>query len=71
MKVLVTIVLTDSRHLILAILPRERKFNQNYFLAFIAPEFGNENATAKRKLNSKQLVAHLHDSLCNNPGKIE
>jgi hypothetical protein len=42
------------RHVTLDILPRERKFNQDYFLAFIAPELVNENARVKRRLDSRQ-----------------
>jgi hypothetical protein len=70
-KAMVTILFTGMRLLILDILPHERKFNQDSFLGFIAPELGNENARAKRRLDSKQLVVHIVNSMRQNGGKIE
>jgi hypothetical protein len=70
-KAMVTIFFIGLKLLIFDILPRECKFNQDSFLAFIAPELSNENAIAKRRLDSEQLVVHMDNSMCHNGGKIQ
>jgi hypothetical protein len=51
--------------------PDERKFNQDYFLAFIAPELAKEDATATRRADTKQLVVDGDKSMSHNRGKIQ
>jgi hypothetical protein len=70
-KVMVTMFLTGAKLPILEIIPRECKFNQDSFLTFIAPELPNENARAKRRFDSKQLIVDLSNSMCTNGGKIQ
>jgi hypothetical protein len=52
-KAMVTIFFTWTKVLIPDSLHRERKFNQEYFLAFIAPELSKENTRAKRRIEMK------------------
>jgi hypothetical protein len=50
--------------------PRERNFNQDYPLAFGAPESANENARAKRRLDTEHLDVCMDNSICHHGGKI-
>jgi hypothetical protein len=46
------------------------KFNQDYFLAFLASELANENARAQLSVNRKQPVMCMDNSMEHNVGKI-
>jgi hypothetical protein len=52
-KALVTIFFTGTKLLVLGILPREGKFNQDRFLALIVPELLKENSNSKRRVGKK------------------
>jgi hypothetical protein len=66
----VTIFFTGTKPLILYVLPHEEKFNQNHFLAAIAPELSKENSNSKQRVDKKQLIAHMDNSMCHNGRKI-
>jgi hypothetical protein len=68
---MVTIFFTETRLLVLDILPREEKFNQNTFLAAIAPELCKENSNAKRRVEKNQPVVHMDNSMRHNWRKIQ
>jgi hypothetical protein len=68
--VMVTMFFTSTKLRILDLLLRERKFNQDSFLAFIAAELANEHATPKRSLDGKQMDMHMDNSMCHDVGKI-
>jgi hypothetical protein len=70
-KAIVTIFFTGTKLLILGILPRERKFNQGYFLAFVAPRLSKENTRARRRVDMKQLFGHIDNSKCHDVGRIQ
>jgi hypothetical protein len=56
--------------LVLDVLTRELKFNQDHFLAMTALELSKENMDAKRKVGKNQPVEHTHNSVCHNGRKI-
>jgi hypothetical protein len=60
---MVTIFFTGTKLLVLGVLPREEKFNQNHFLEVIAPELSRENSNTKRRVDKKQLVESFPFSL--------
>jgi hypothetical protein len=62
---------TGTKLLVLDVLPREEKFNQNHFLAVIAAELSKENSDAKRRIDKKQLVVHMDKSMRHNRRKIQ
>jgi hypothetical protein len=67
----VTISFTETKLLALDVLPREQKFNQDHFLTATAPELSKENSNAKRRVDKKQLVVHIGNSMCYNGRKIQ
>jgi predicted metalloprotease with PDZ domain len=67
----VTIFFTGTKLLVLDVLLREQKFNQDLFLTAIAPELFKENSNAKRRVEKKQLVVHMDNSMCHNGHKIQ
>lgn len=70
-RTMVTIFFTGTKLLVLGIVSREEKFNQNHFLAVIAPELSKENSDAKRRIDTKQLVVHMDKSMRHNWSKIQ
>jgi hypothetical protein len=52
------------------VLPREKKFNQDHFLAAIIPELPKEDSNSKRRVDKKELVVHMDNSICHNGFKI-
>jgi hypothetical protein len=69
-KAMVTIFLTGTKLMVLDILRRKQKFNQDHFLAVIAPEISNENTSAKGRVHTNQLVVHTDKSICCHERKI-
>jgi hypothetical protein len=67
----VTMFFTGTKLLVLDVLPREQKFNQNYFLTAIAPELSKENSNAKRRVHKERLVVHMDNYMCYNGRKIQ
>jgi hypothetical protein len=57
---------TETKPLVLDVLPREQKFNQNHFLAIVAPESSKKNTNAKRRVGKNQLIGHRDNSMCHN-----
>jgi histone-lysine N-methyltransferase SETMAR len=70
-KAMVTIFFTATKLLVLDVLPRGNKFNQDYFLTIIAPELSRENTNSKRRVGNKPLLVHMDNSMCHNARKIE
>jgi hypothetical protein len=68
---MVTIFFTGVKLLVLDILPREKKFNQDHFTAIIGPELGKENTNPKRRVSSNHLVVHMDNYMCHNGRKIK
>jgi hypothetical protein len=69
-RALVTIFFTGTKLLVLAVLPREEKFNQNHFLATITPELLKENSNFKRKVRKKELIMHMNNFVYHHGRKI-
>jgi hypothetical protein len=40
--------------------------NQNYFLAPTAPELSKENSISKRRVDKKELIVHMDNSISHN-----
>jgi hypothetical protein len=66
-----TIFFTETKLLVFDVLPHEQKFNQDHFLTAIARELSKENSNAKRRVDMKQLVVHMDNSMCHNGRKIQ
>jgi hypothetical protein len=47
------IFFTGTKLSALGVLPREAEFNQNLFLAAVAPELSKENSNSERRLTKK------------------
>jgi hypothetical protein len=69
-RAMVTTFLTETKFLVLNVLPPMQKFNQGHLLTMIAPELSNENPDAKGRLHKNQLVAHMDKSICCHERKI-
>jgi hypothetical protein len=67
----VTIFFTGTKLLAGNVLPREQKFNRDHFLTAIAPEISKENSNTKRRVDKKQLVIHMDNSMCHNGPMIQ
>jgi histone-lysine N-methyltransferase SETMAR len=69
-RAMVTIFFTGAKLLVLDMLPRDQKFNQDHFLAAIAPHLSSENSNARRRVDKKELLVHMDNSMCHNGRKI-
>jgi transposase len=52
----------------------EEKFSQKHFFfpfAAIAPELSKENSNTKPRVDKKQLIVHMNNSMCHNGRKIQ
>jgi hypothetical protein len=67
----VTIFVTGTKLLVLDVFPLKQKFNQDHFLTAIVPELSKENSNAKQRVDKKQLVVHMDNSMCHNGCKIQ
>jgi hypothetical protein len=47
------------------------EFNQDHFLAAIAPELAKENSNSKRRVDKKELIVHMNNSMCHNGREIQ
>jgi hypothetical protein len=56
--------------LVLDVLPREQKFNQDFFLVTVVSELPKENTSAKRRVGKNQQAVHINNSMCHNERKI-
>jgi hypothetical protein len=54
----VILFFTETELLVRGVLLREEKFNQDHFLAAIAPELLKENSNSKRRVGKKTNRAH-------------
>jgi hypothetical protein len=66
-----TVFFTGTKLLALDFFPREEKCNQNHCPAVMAPELSKEESNAKRRVDKKQLVVHIDNSICHNGRKIQ
>jgi hypothetical protein len=60
-----------NRLLALDVLGRQEKFNQDRFFTTIAPELSKENSNSKRRVDKKELIVHMDNSMCHSGGKIQ
>jgi hypothetical protein len=65
-----TMVFTETRLLVLHVVPREQNFNQDHFLVTIAPGLYKENTNAKRRIGRNQLAMHMYSPMCDKGRKI-
>jgi hypothetical protein len=63
-RAMVIIFFTGTKLLVLDVLPREEKSNQNHFLADIAPELSKKSSNAKRRIDKTQSIVHTDNSMC-------
>jgi hypothetical protein len=68
---MVTIFFTGTKLLILNILPRERKLNQDDLLAFVASKLSKENTRTRRRVDMEQLFVHMDNCMCHDGSKIQ
>jgi hypothetical protein len=66
----VTVFFIKTKLLVLGVLRREQKFNQDHFLTAIAPELSKENSNAQRRVDREQPVIRMDNSMCHNARKI-
>jgi hypothetical protein len=47
------------------------EFDHDHFLAAIAPELSKENSNSKPKVDRKELIVHIDNSMCHNGHMIQ
>jgi hypothetical protein len=47
------------------------EFNPDHFLAAIEPELSKENSNSKGRVDRKELIVHMDNSMCHNERKIQ
>jgi hypothetical protein len=55
-RAIFAIFFIGTKLLVLDVLPHKQKFNQNHFLAMIAPELSKQNPNAKGRIGKNQLM---------------
>jgi hypothetical protein len=70
-RAMVTIFFTETKLLVLDVLPNEEKFNRDPFLAAITPELLKENSNAKCEVTKKELMVHMTNSMCDDERQIQ
>jgi hypothetical protein len=70
-RAMITTFLTGTKLLVLNVLPRKPKLNQDHFLTMIAPELSDENPDAKGKVHKNQLAVHTDKSFAVMSAKFE
>jgi hypothetical protein len=45
--------------------------NQNHFLTTVAQKLSKANSNANRRVDQKELIAHMDNSMCQNGRKIQ
>jgi hypothetical protein len=67
---MLTIFLTSRKLLVLDALPKEHKYNQDYFVKKVIPELQSERSRFVRLKTLVEFAAQLDNSMCHNGTKM-
>jgi hypothetical protein len=70
-RAVVTISFAETKLLVLNVLSREQKLNQNHFPAMIAPKLSNQNTSTKRRVGKNELIKHIDNSMCHRGARFK
>jgi hypothetical protein len=70
MKTMVTIFFTSTRLLTLNFLPKNTKFNQDYFIDTVLPNLYSEKRRIGRRKGLPSFPVHMDNSMCHTGAKI-
>jgi hypothetical protein len=69
-KTTITIFFTARQLILLGVLPKGSKFNQQYFIDYIFPDLKTENLNFRRRMPLATFWVHMDHSMCHNGSKV-
>jgi hypothetical protein len=67
---MITIFFTAHQLILLHVLPKGSKFNQQYFIDWVFPDLKTENRNFRRRMPFATFWAHMGNSMSRNGSKI-
>jgi histone-lysine N-methyltransferase SETMAR len=69
-KIMITIFFTACQLILLDVLPKGSKFNQQYFIDHVFPDLKMENRNFGRRMPLATFWVHMDNSMCYNGSKV-
>jgi histone-lysine N-methyltransferase SETMAR len=69
-KTMVTIFFTARQLIMLDVLPKGSKFNQQYFIDYVFPNLKTKNLNFRRRMPLATFWVHMDNSMCHNRSKV-
>jgi hypothetical protein len=69
-KTTIAIFSTARQRILLDIPPKGIKFNQEYFVDYVLPDFTKENRNFRRRMPLATFWVHLENSMCYNGSNV-
>jgi hypothetical protein len=69
-KKMITIFFTAHQLIALDVLPKESKFNQQYFIDYVFPDFKTENRNFRRRMPLATFWVHMDNSMCHSASEV-
>jgi hypothetical protein len=69
-KAMITIFFTALRLILLGVLPKGSKFNQQYFIDYMFPDLKTENRNFRCRMPLATFWVHMDNSMCHNGSKV-
>jgi transposase len=69
-KTTITIFFTARQLIMVNILPKRSKFNQQYFIDYMFPDLKTENCNFHRRMPRPTFYVHMDNSMCHNGLKV-
>jgi hypothetical protein len=67
---MITIFFTARQLILLDVLPKGSKFNQQYFIDYVFPDLKTENLDFRRRIPLGMFWVHMNNSMCHNGSKV-